>query len=503
MALRLILVGAGGATRELLRRLGDMWDVTVVDARATELREAERIREVMTVEGDGSSRLVLERAGLVEADAVVASTSDDDANLEVCRLARAAGVLKVLAVAADPEHLAAYRRQGVQAVSPASLTARRLELTLETRRVSSTAFADGRAEAIEFRIASDSPARRRPLREIGAQGWLVAAVLREGRLLIPHGDTVLETGDQVTVVGSAQELPDILRAFTSGEPTFPLDFGKQVAVAVRGAEDIDGALVEAVYLTRTTPAASLLIAHEDPDARENDLEPEDGQRLRERMEEVAGELVLQLRPVPRRPERALTDLAGQESVGLVVLPAGLAATRAGARRLVNSALQLHRPILLSRGAGQYQRIVMPARRTIAGRAGARAAIDLAVSTRAPLVALAVAEPEFLAGPDATVGPTHDVGWSVEEAAVQGVEVQRELRQGNPVRAFRAVAGPQDLIVIGVDERPGLFGVRVAEHLARRAPCSVLLVPAGVDEERGTPLATGVGEQVRNPSPAGV
>ena len=146
---------------------------------------------------------------------------------------------------------------------------------------------------------------------------------------------------------------------------------------------------------------------------------------------------------------------------------------------------------------------MPARRTLAGRAGARAAIDLAVSTGRPLVALAVAQPGFLAGPDASEGPARDVGWSVEEAAVQGVEVQRELRQGNPVRAFRDVAGPQDLIVLGVDERPGLLGVRVAEHLARKAPCSVLLVPAGVDDERGSVLATGSGDEVRNPSPAGV
>ena len=29
--MRAILVGAGGVSRELLRRLGDMWEVTVVD----------------------------------------------------------------------------------------------------------------------------------------------------------------------------------------------------------------------------------------------------------------------------------------------------------------------------------------------------------------------------------------------------------------------------------------------------------------------------------------
>ncbi|MDH3426624.1 MAG: NAD-binding protein, partial [Acidimicrobiia bacterium] len=101
--LNLIVVGSGGTTRQLLGRLGESWEVTVIDVDADRLARAEKVRPVELVEGDGSSRVVLERAGLDNADALVAATADDDANLEACRIASETGLLRVFAVAADPD----------------------------------------------------------------------------------------------------------------------------------------------------------------------------------------------------------------------------------------------------------------------------------------------------------------------------------------------------------------------------------------------------------------
>jgi len=73
----------------------------------------------------------------------VAATGSDDVNLEVCRLARQAGLARVVAVAADSRRRHEYLTLGVPAFQPHTLTARQLELHLEPRRVSSTAFAHG------------------------------------------------------------------------------------------------------------------------------------------------------------------------------------------------------------------------------------------------------------------------------------------------------------------------------------------------------------------------
>ena len=165
--MRAILVGAGGIGREFLKRMGDRWVVTVVDPDPERLEAAQQVRSVPIVKGDGSSRLVLKRAGLEGAAAVVAATPDDETNLETMRLAAEAGVHRLIARVNDPSRAPEFRSWGADVVSPKTLAARQLELSLENRRVSSVSFAEGRAEAMEFRITHDSPVRGRALKTFG------------------------------------------------------------------------------------------------------------------------------------------------------------------------------------------------------------------------------------------------------------------------------------------------------------------------------------------------
>ena len=154
--MRAILVGAGGIGRAVLARLGEHWEVTAVDLDADRLATLAESRPIQTIVGDGSSRITLHRAGLDEADAVVVAVRDDEVSLEVCRLAIAAKVDRVVAMVVSSARQADFTKLGAVAVAPDRLAARQVELTLEPRRVASAAFADGRAEAIEFRLAPDS-----------------------------------------------------------------------------------------------------------------------------------------------------------------------------------------------------------------------------------------------------------------------------------------------------------------------------------------------------------
>ncbi len=176
--MRAIIVGAGGIARGLVRRLGERWEITVVDLSPELLERVETIRPVKTHQGDGSSRVVLVRAGLESADALIAAGADDDSNLEACRLAAGASISRIVAVCADSEREDEYRRLGVPVVISDTLAARRIELQLESRRLASMAFADGKAEAIEFLVAEDSPVRGKTLAEIHSHTWILGALLR-------------------------------------------------------------------------------------------------------------------------------------------------------------------------------------------------------------------------------------------------------------------------------------------------------------------------------------
>ena len=160
--MNIIVVGAGGTARELLRRLGDRWEVVLVDPDQSKLDAAGQIRPCTVVVGDGSSAVTLRKAGLDDADAMVAASGDDDVNLEATRFAREAGVLRVITVVSTPERVADFRELGAEVVSPDTIAARRVELQLEPRRVASNAFAEGKAEAIEFLEAHPPLAPTRP-----------------------------------------------------------------------------------------------------------------------------------------------------------------------------------------------------------------------------------------------------------------------------------------------------------------------------------------------------
>jgi Trk K+ transport system NAD-binding subunit len=474
-------VGAGGTTRQLLRRLGEVWEAAVVDTSAERLAMAGKIRTIEGVEGDGSSRVVLERAGLAAADALVAATEDDERNLEACRIALEAGLLRVAAVAADPELSEHYRQLGVPAYSPSDLAARGIESELEPRRISSSSFAHGRAEAIEFRIAADSPVRGKALADIDSTSFLVAAVLREGELIVPHGNTVLMEDDLVTVVGAAADFSLIVRTFTAGEARFPVDFGKYVVVAVDGPGTIDGAVREASYLARNSNASGIVAVLRDPGATRDEAQSSIAEGLRDGVRAAAEGIEVVERLVPGTPSRALSGVVTAESTGVVVLEGGEYSEFLGRARvatLMERVRALEVPVLLARGTLGNGGILAPARDTATGRVAARAAIDLAVYSRQPLTGVAVVSPAFLAGGDSKEAALRAMLLLREEAAVVGVRVRRRVRSGNPVRVIEELAEGAGLVVLGMPKArvstrtPGITG-----HLVRRLRTSVLLVPA--------------------------
>jgi trk/ktr system potassium uptake protein len=540
---QLIVVGAGGVTRDLLRGLSEAWQVTVIDTDQERLDVLRGVRpraapgerpraapgaaprergagergagergageeaggQTRLEVGDGSSRVVLERAGLDGADAVVAATGDDRANLEVCRVAKAAGVPRIAAVAAGPESLPTYRNEEFVAFSPAQLTARRLEIQLEPRRVSSAAFAEGLAQAVEFRIAADSPLIARPLRELELERTLIAAISRRGALIVPHGDTVLEEGDLVTVVCATADYPTVVRTFTTAAARFPTDFGSLVAVRLHAQSDLERLLPEAIHIVRNSAAEGLLLLRrprveeiaghgtaeraQAEGGRVDAAQDAAGDELIHTATGLAEGITVSVAEVESGTADAVIAAARAAHAGVVVLPPP--AGRFATVRLLRAAERHRVAVLLARGtvdgeaSGRYRTILAPARETPAGRAASQAAIDLAVHGKAQLTAIAVRPPAFMAGSEARADAVVALGRMREAASVQGIHLRRMVREGNPVHLLRDEAANADLLVIGLPSvTPRVWSPGIAGHLVLGAPCSMLLVPSA------TPAAGG-------------
>ncbi len=482
--MRLIVAGAGGATRHLLRALGDAWEVAVVDTDAAALERLEKVRDVAPVHGTATDPEVLAAAGVAGAQAFLAAAGDDDVNLDACDLARRADVPAITALAADPERLPDYRQRNIPAFSAHRMAARRIEIALEPRRVSSAAFAAGAAEALEFRIASDSPIVGRSLAEMHSESWLVVAVLRKSELLIPHGGTRLEAGDLVTVVGSADDYAAIVHTFTRGEPRFPLDYGATLAVAAPRAADLSALLSEARYLAEVSPAPGLLIVHPDPAS----LPPDQARKLEAALEEAEESELRVRRRAAANPVAATFDMGRDEDVGVVIAPPpgrGRLANWFATADLLQRARRTGIPLLVARGSHPYTAMVVSVYDRPAQWAATGAAIDLAARSRTRLLAASVRPPTFVTSSDRQPDERRFVARLREEAAVRGVAVRSVEREGNPVRALVDVVGRDSLLVSGMPDRdPAWWRLGTVGHLVRQAEASVLLVPVLTRQDGG-------------------
>ena len=475
--MKIIVLGAGGTGRELLRRLADVWNVVLVDQDADRLAGALSIRDCRGVQGDGSSSVVLERAGLSEAAALVAATSDDDVNLEAIRLALEAHLFRIVGVAADPERIEEYRSLGVPVHAPHGLAARNIELSIEPRRVASSVFAGGRAEAIEIELSPDASVVGRRLADLSSSTWIVAAVLRNNEIVIPHGNTVLQPRDRITVVGAASDYSGIVSTFTTGLNSFPLQFGHKVAVGVESQSDITGAVAEAASLVRNSQADTLTLVYS---LAANEEEGK-GQELVESAAESVTGVEVELRPVEGRIREGLQEVAKEESIGVIVVSAPDPSERFPkfkVAQLLNAYIG-RVPVLLARSTLPYTEVVVPARRTPSGERAARVSIDLAHAHDIPLYGIAAVAPNFVATRVDTVEAARSsIAWLLEEGAIRGVAVDRHVKQGNPVRIITGAVTSSTLLVIGSPQSPmRLLRPGIAGLVASRSSSSVMLVPS--------------------------
>lgn len=479
--MRALVVGAGATARDLIRRLGDSWTVTVVDSSPERLEMAEAIRDVESVLGDGTSALVLRKAGIESAATIVAATGSDDVNLEVARLAIEAGIEQVVAVIRVPNRLEEYRAiRGVEFVAPSSLAARHLEIAMEPRKLNSTTFAEGRAEAIEFEIAPDSPVHGKALKEIHAEAWVVAAILREGKLVVPHGATKLLTGDRVTVVGAAADFAQVVRTFAGGVSRFPLNFGRKVIVPLRSSADLAGPVAEAANFVRNSNAVELLIVHRDPGSIKNSADAQELEDLVAATESVTTGAEVEFRVSDRDPISSMIGMASEESVGVIAAPMAKGSFRRPFASIPKTLNRLGRagvPVLLTKGEPRFDALIAPSRRTVTGDTSARAAIDIAKRSGATVIGVAVANPVFM-GTDDLLEKKHATAWLRQEASVQDVDVERHVVRGNPVRVIADITSEDRLLVVSMPTLPvGRLNPGTGVWAAARGAGSVLFVPA--------------------------
>ena len=183
------------------------------------LRLSQALPDAMIIEGDGTDNDLIRSENLFGADGFVALTGRDEENLLMALSARRAGVRKVLAKMTRPNYMDLVQETGLGSIiSPKDIIAN--QITRYVRALANSQgmaveslykLLGGRVEALEFTVSEKGAERLGlPLKDLTLKpGILLAAIVREGRTIIPGGMTVIQAGDHVLIVTNAMGLTDL------------------------------------------------------------------------------------------------------------------------------------------------------------------------------------------------------------------------------------------------------------------------------------------------------
>ena len=208
-----VIVGGGRGGSYLARDLqGQGYQVKVVDRRPDVVAKLRQEIDGEVLCGDGCSPQILEQVGAAQAKLVVAMLHADEDNLVVCRLAKHQfKVARVIARVNNPQNEWLYTKAwGVDvAISQVHLTAKVIEEEIGLGElVTLLKLNRGEAALVEMRLPEGSPAVGKAIRELQLPAdTVIVSIIRDGKLVIPRGDTSLQVGDEVLAVSTVKAEP--------------------------------------------------------------------------------------------------------------------------------------------------------------------------------------------------------------------------------------------------------------------------------------------------------
>jgi len=212
--MKIIIAGDGEVGFYLAKLLEkEFQDITLIDKKRDKLAIVENNLGIATVLGDSTSYKVLNQAGVQNADLLIAVTSVESTNITTCLIGKKLGAKSTIARINNMEYLVDkdtldLRELGIdELVSPQSLAAREVKYLLKSPALTEV-FNLYKKDLylMGLRIEDDSPIVNKSIAKsayaLSNSSFMIVAVLRDDKTLIPTGDLEILKGDLVYFVAT-------------------------------------------------------------------------------------------------------------------------------------------------------------------------------------------------------------------------------------------------------------------------------------------------------------
>jgi Trk K+ transport system NAD-binding subunit len=462
---KILLFGIGYFEQQLLKAISQQWSTIAIDMNEEKINSLEKeLPEVEFHVGDASSILTWKKLNVKEIIHIITTMHDMDVNVEACRIIRDVLKLEV------PITIVSYKKEeeprleqfNVTIVNPIQMGIGFILNRLEKNYIKAVDIGLKKGEVIEVPILAKSHLVDRNLSILRPTKWHIAAIYRDGDMIIPTGENQIKVKDRVVLMGDPKVLENVASILLKGDPQFPLQFGNTIAFPIK--ESYAKNMKELQYIKSYLKAKNMVGY---PDKRSGKEEP----LLQGILDEIKAET--------GHPKKTTMELMAMDAdIGMIFLPySGL--SRWGKLFLKNFFKKALHPFFLSRLQFPYDGIIAslncpdPAFALELG-------IDLSRLFQVPFQTLYSTMPKELRrdADEALLKKRYELVADFE--SIHKKTTSFTVREGNPVKDTIAFVKdyPNNLLVLLYDrkDRFSLFAPHVQYHIAKKSSQSTLLIP---------------------------
>lgn len=213
-----IMILGGGQTGFLIaKELEKSHNVKIIESDADKSSIlAERLEKSLVIKGDGRDLNLLALEGIIDMDAFISVTGDDETNIVSCLMAKHLQVPKIISLINKSDYTPIIPTIGIDAyISKQMLTVNGILKFIRRGTIVSVASIPGiAAEAIELIATKGAKITRKPLKDLKIpKDAILGAVMRGKNVFVPVGDTQIEPDDKVVLFALPSAIHEVEKLF--------------------------------------------------------------------------------------------------------------------------------------------------------------------------------------------------------------------------------------------------------------------------------------------------